>query len=107
LETALDGRQLTLGGKTLHLSAGRFASGEYGYRIEIWRAGQITPWYHWKELDPGIADFHADKIKPSSGPELPEKLRRFWKEPETDNAPTGTSSSIPRDSQPSPDGSGP
>jgi hypothetical protein len=24
----------------------------------------------------------------SSGPELPEKLRRFWKEPETDAAKT-------------------
>ena len=83
LESVPDGRQLTLGRKVVNLSAGMFAVGDYGYRIEIWRVGQINPWYHWKELDPSIADFHADRIKPSSGPELPERLRRFWKEPDS------------------------
>jgi hypothetical protein len=81
LDSALDGRQLTLGRKTVGLGMGMFETGDYGYRVEIWRVGQINPWYHWRELDPSVTDDHADKIKPSSGPALPEKLRRFWKEP--------------------------
>ena len=82
LDSALDGRQLTLGRKTLFLSAGMFNSGELDYRIEIWRVGQINPWYHWKEGNPLISTAPSANDQPSSGPELPENRRRFWKEPE-------------------------
>lgn len=91
LESALEGRQLTLGRKVVHLRAGMFESGDYGYRIEIWRVGQINPWYHWKASNPGISiapsfDGQRWSAASSSAPELPEKLGCFWKEPETDNA---------------------
>jgi hypothetical protein len=87
LESALDGRQLTLGRKVVWLSGGMFASGDFAYRVEIWRVGQVNPWYHWKESYPGRANVTASSdIDPSSGPELPEKLRRFWNEPNTDDA---------------------
>lgn len=82
LDSVLDGRQLTLGRKTLFLSAGMFNSGDLSYRIEIWRVGQINPWYHWKESSRGISyGGPSSDGKPLSGPDLPEKLRRFWKEP--------------------------
>lgn len=82
LDSALDGRQLTLGRKTLFLSAGMFNSRDLDYRIEIWRVGQINPWYHWQESSRGTSyGGHSSDGKPLSGPELPEKLRRFWKEP--------------------------
>jgi hypothetical protein len=79
LDATLDGRQLTVGRKTVGLGLGMFES-VYNYRIEIWRVGQINPWYHWKESYPGTSSVPVD-VTPSSGPELPEKFRRFWKEP--------------------------
>jgi uncharacterized protein (TIGR03067 family) len=84
LDSALDGRQLTLGRKVVGLTMGMFESRDYGYRIEIWRVGQINSWYHWKEGFPDRANVTPlSEIDSSSGPELPEKLRRFWKEPAT------------------------
>jgi hypothetical protein len=82
LESVLDGRQLTLGRKTLRLREGMFWSGDFGYRVEIWRVGQINPWFNWKSSHPGISNYGGpDSNQPSSGRELPENLRRFWKEP--------------------------
>jgi len=86
LDSALNGRQLTLGRNVVWLSGGMFESGEYSYRVEIWRVGQVNPWYHWKESYPGISTAPSPDDQPSAAPELPEKLRRFWKEPETDDA---------------------
>jgi uncharacterized protein (TIGR03067 family) len=88
LDSILDGRQLTQGREVLYLSGGMFELVEYGYRVEIWRVGQINPWYHWKESYPGISSAPPADDRPSSGPELPERLRRFWKEPRTDDAAT-------------------
>jgi len=82
LDSVLDGRQLTLGRKVVWLSGGMFESAADGYRVEIWRVGQIKPWYHWKESYPGRANVTpSSEIEPSSGLVLPEKFRRFWKEP--------------------------
>jgi hypothetical protein len=50
---------------------GLFGWGKSGFRIEIWRVGT---WYHWK------ADSH-DYVDASSGSQLPDEYRRFWKEP--------------------------
>lgn len=51
---------------------GFFGWGKSGANIEIWRVGS---WYHWKVVTRGFD--HS-----SSGPQLPEEYRRFWKEPE-------------------------
>ena len=81
LDSALDGRQLTLGRKVLYLRGGLFEFGDSVYRIEIWRVGQINPWYHWKgRRGPPSGNPSVDD-QSSSGPELPDNLRRFWKEP--------------------------
>ena len=86
LDSVLDGRQMTLGRNTVGLGMGMFES-VFNYRIEIWRVGQVDPWYHWKESYPGRANFTpSSEIDPSSGPVLPEKLRRFWKESEPNDA---------------------
>ncbi|MBI2477786.1 MAG: serine/threonine protein kinase [Planctomycetia bacterium] len=90
LDSALDGQQLTLGRKTVGLGMGMFESANFGYRIEIWRVGQINPWYHWKESYPGMSSVPVE-VTPYSGPELPEKYRRFWKEPATTKADAATS----------------
>ena len=79
LDSALDGRQLTLGRKTVGLQTGMFETGDYGYRIEIWRVGQVNPWFHWAESYPGRANVSQNVS--SSAADLPEKLRRFWTEP--------------------------
>lgn len=50
---------------------GFFGWGKHGATIEIWRVGS---WYHWKVATRGFD--HS-----SSGPQLPEEYRRFWKEP--------------------------
>jgi len=50
---------------------GFFGWGKNGAAIEIWRVGS---WYHWKVATRGFD--HS-----SSGPQLPEEYRRFWKEP--------------------------
>jgi hypothetical protein len=84
LDATLDGRQLTVGRKTVGLGMGMFES-VYNHRIEIWRVGQINPWFHWTESRPGMSSTPTD-VTPNSGPELPERLRRFWTEPKADDA---------------------
>jgi hypothetical protein len=101
LDSALDGRQLTLGRKVVWLRAGMFEASDYNYRVEIWRVGQIHPWYHWRESYPGRANVTpSSEIDPSSGPELPETLRRFWREPTADE---GTIERVPSTPSPTPD----
>jgi hypothetical protein len=50
---------------------GFFGWGKNGADIEIWRVGT---WHHWKVRTRGFEES-------SSGPDLPEEYRRFWKEP--------------------------
>ncbi len=52
---------------------GFYGWGKNGATIEIWRVGT---WYHWK-----VRTRNFDHS--SSGPNLPEEYRRFWKEPMT------------------------